>query len=263
MSVCICMYVYTHIYIYMYPYTSNPTGQADETITVHVVFPWLGITTPFTVQMADTIGYLKFQVQCKQGIPRNKQILNFDGNVMENDETMSTCNLSNDDTINCSLRISGGARTKGITKTEKVSLCEHKFQAMLKILKKPNPNAMEKLVMLLKDSQEMPPESMILQAVDRCSLMSLQNITQLKIVGNTTETHLQKICNFLYPEVANLAAELENGEHLKNTMYALFAHSYTHIYYGDGCFDNLLFKKIVQDRLTQLLADAESRDMPV
>ena len=44
-------------------------------------------------------------------------------------------------------------------------------------------------------------------------------------------------------------------------MYALFIHNYTHTYYANENFDNVLFKKAVQDRLTKLLTDLE--DVPM
>ena len=109
------------------------------------------------VSTSDTIGSVCALVEGHSGIPKRHQRVTFGGVQLEMDSTIFMSNILNNSSVDITQRISGGARTKGITKTEKVSLCEHKFQAMLKVLKKPNPNAMEKLVMLLKDSQELPP----------------------------------------------------------------------------------------------------------
>lgn len=49
----------------------------------------------FNVERSETIENLKIKIQDKFGIPTDRQRLNFDGKQLEDDQTLSDCNVKN------------------------------------------------------------------------------------------------------------------------------------------------------------------------
>ena len=75
---------------------------ADHDIAIHVTF-LSGKTITLDVTANDTINNVKAKIQEKEGIPPNRQLLTFDGTLLENGggETLSEYNIQQESTLHC------------------------------------------------------------------------------------------------------------------------------------------------------------------
>ena len=66
-----------------------------------------GKTITIEVSPSAVVAYAKLKIEAKEGIPPDQQRLFFGGKQLEDERTLSDCNIGNDDTVQLELRLTG------------------------------------------------------------------------------------------------------------------------------------------------------------
>jgi ubiquitin C len=79
------------------------------------VVPLAGDTFQLDVKASDTIADVKDQITLKKGIAQDEQRLTFGGKQLENEQTLSQCDIQNEATLYLLCRLGGGMGTRART----------------------------------------------------------------------------------------------------------------------------------------------------
>ena len=239
-------------------------------------------TITLVVKAGDTIVSIKYQIQGKEGIPRNQQRLIYHG-ALEDGYTLSDYNIQKESTLNLALRIAGGVKTikkhlkpdQAIralqTRAEK--FYEQNYEDDISIVDAPMPMELGSLLNpihteLTQLQQE--EDGVINRSIKTMNTDTLNDMLDImkETKGRHSEEKLIKMIQYTLPSLSvletakqHIAKTQHDATKLMMGIYAREFHAYKN---GDAVFGNDAFRDAIKTELVKREGASEARaEMPV
>ena len=238
-------------------------------------------TITLVVKAGDTIVSIKYQIQGKEGIPRNQQRLIYHG-ALEDGYTLSDYNIQKESTLNLALRIAGGVKTikkhlkpdQAIralqTRAEK--FYEQNYEDDISIVDAPMPMELGSLLNpihteLTQLQQE--EDGVINRSIKTMNTDTLNDMLDImkETKGRHSEEKLIKMIQYTLPSLSvletakqHIAKTQHDATKLMMGIYAREFHAYKN---GDAVFGNDAFRDAIKTELVKREGAGEARaEMP-
>jgi hypothetical protein len=210
-------------------------------------------TLTLMMRANDTVGYAKAQIhRMEEKAPRREQRLIFNSMDLMNRDTMAQHGIVDGSTMDCHMRLCGGAKRPfaQTTREEELEIC--RARAMIAINKKELNIVVKNLCMALLNDTSTSPIS------DKLINLSQERLEELSHVIDATygtpDKFISSISLFVVPEIKEVEKQMGDLERARETLRLTFNVMYATEYLSCGkvkAFNHQMFKRVVEERLTR------------